>query len=120
MIAPPLSTLWNRGGDSAGCQCFALRISSRLDGPSGISSVARGSGNGDAAYGMSPQVLSNFIRIATHPRIFQQPSGLTEALAFASLLLDQPKLPDSSTRASPLGHLLLPLPIRQGRGKSDP
>src|SRR5579871_2133248 len=47
--------------------------------------------NGDAAYGMSPQVLSSFIRIATHPRIFQQPIGLTEALAFASLLLDQPK-----------------------------
>lgn len=46
--------------------------------------------NGDAAYAMSPQVLSSFIRIATHPRIFRRPSGLTEALAFASVLLEQP------------------------------
>ncbi len=46
--------------------------------------------NADAAYGMSPQVLSSFIRIATHPRIFRRPSGLTAALAFASVLLEQP------------------------------
>jgi toxin-antitoxin system PIN domain toxin len=46
--------------------------------------------NGDMAYAMSPQVLSSFIRIATHPRIFVQPSSLTEALAFASVLLEQP------------------------------
>jgi len=46
--------------------------------------------NGSAAYGMSPQVLANVIRIATHPRIFLQPSGLNEVASFATLLLDQP------------------------------
>jgi toxin-antitoxin system PIN domain toxin len=39
---------------------------------------------------MSPQVLASLMRIATHPRIFVRPSGLNEATAFASLLLDQP------------------------------
>ena len=42
------------------------------------------------AYGMSPQVLSGFIRIATHPRIYVRPSGLRETTAFASVLLEQP------------------------------
>ena len=46
--------------------------------------------NGDAAYGMSPQVLAFLVRIATHPRIFARPSPLAEALAFAAVLLDQP------------------------------
>jgi hypothetical protein len=46
--------------------------------------------NGDAAYGISPQVLSSFVRIVTHPRIYVHPSRPTEALAFASLLLEQP------------------------------
>jgi len=46
--------------------------------------------NGEAAYGMSPQVLSSVIRIATHPRIFARPSRLEDAIAFASVLLEQP------------------------------
>jgi uncharacterized protein len=46
--------------------------------------------NGDAAYGMSPQVLSGLLRVVTHPRIFAHPSGLAETLAFAALLLEQP------------------------------
>jgi len=46
--------------------------------------------NGDEAYGMSPQVLSSVVRIATHPRIYAAPSRLEEALAFARVLLEQP------------------------------
>lgn len=46
--------------------------------------------NGDAAYGMSPQVLASVIRLSTHPRVFVHPSRLDEALAFARALLDQP------------------------------
>jgi toxin-antitoxin system PIN domain toxin len=46
--------------------------------------------NGDAAYGMSPQVLASVVRIATHPRIFARPSRLEEALAFSNTLLRQP------------------------------
>jgi uncharacterized protein len=46
--------------------------------------------NGDAAYGISPQVLSSVVRISTHPRIYAKPAKLDEALAFARVLLDQP------------------------------
>jgi toxin-antitoxin system PIN domain toxin len=45
---------------------------------------------GDEAYGMSPQVLSSVVRIATHPRIYAAPSRLEEALSFARVLLEQP------------------------------
>jgi hypothetical protein len=45
---------------------------------------------GDSAYGMSPQVLSSVVRIATHPRVFARPSRLAEALDFCRTLLDQP------------------------------
>ena len=46
--------------------------------------------NGDAMYGMSPQVLASVIRIATHPRIYAHPSRLTDVLAFVSVLVQQP------------------------------
>ena len=46
--------------------------------------------NGEEAYGMSPQVLSSVVRIATHPRIYASPSRLEETLAFARVLLEQP------------------------------
>lgn len=44
----------------------------------------------DEAYGMSDLVLSGFIRIVTHPRIFNPPSSTDEALAFARALWQQP------------------------------
>jgi len=44
--------------------------------------------NGDAAYGMSPQVLSAVIRIATHPKIYVHPSTMAEAVSFCDTLLD--------------------------------
>jgi toxin-antitoxin system PIN domain toxin len=46
--------------------------------------------NGDEAYGMSPQVLSSVVRIATHRRIYVSPSRLEDVLAFARVLLEQP------------------------------
>ncbi len=46
--------------------------------------------NGDAAYGMSPQVLASVIRVATHPRIFVHPSRLADATEFASVVMNQP------------------------------
>jgi toxin-antitoxin system PIN domain toxin len=46
--------------------------------------------SGPHEYGMSPQVLSSFIRIATHPKIYVNPSKLPEALVFANTLLRQP------------------------------
>lgn len=46
--------------------------------------------NGPSAYGISPQVLASMVRIATHPRIFAQPSSLDAALQFANVVLEQP------------------------------
>lgn len=45
---------------------------------------------GDAAYGMSPQILSSVVRIATHPRIYADPDQLEDVVAFADTLLNQP------------------------------
>lgn len=46
--------------------------------------------NGEARYGMAPQVLSGVIRVTTHPKVFINPSGLDEVLQFCSILLGQP------------------------------
>lgn len=46
--------------------------------------------NGDEAYGVSELVLSGFVRIVTHPKVFSRPSPLPDALAFAGQLRDQP------------------------------
>jgi toxin-antitoxin system PIN domain toxin len=46
--------------------------------------------NDEQTYGISPQALASVVRIATQPRFFSQPSILTEALDFASALLDHP------------------------------
>jgi hypothetical protein len=44
----------------------------------------------DAAYGMSDLVLSGFLRVVTHPRVFRDPSPLDVALAFAAEVRDHP------------------------------
>lgn len=49
-----------------------------------------GSLNGHMAYGVSELVLSSFLRIATHPRIFEPPSRLDQALVFAETLRAKP------------------------------
>ncbi len=46
--------------------------------------------NGPGRYGMSTQVLSGVIRITTRPKVFIQPSALSEVLRFCAILLDQP------------------------------
>ena len=46
--------------------------------------------DGDLAYGMSELVLSGFVRIVTHPKIFTDPSPLADALAFAEQVRSQP------------------------------
>lgn len=46
--------------------------------------------NSDLAYGVSDLVLSGFLRIVTHPRVFASPSDLASALAFAHEVRDQP------------------------------
>jgi toxin-antitoxin system PIN domain toxin len=46
--------------------------------------------NSEQAYGMADLVLSGFLRVATHPRIFDPPSELEQALAFVAEVRDQP------------------------------
>lgn len=46
--------------------------------------------NGDSRYAISTQVLSGFIRVTTHPRIFSRPSGLAEVIGFCEALMAQP------------------------------
>lgn len=43
----------------------------------------------DAAYGYSDLVLSGFLRVVTHPRIFDPPSPLERALEFAHAVRTQ-------------------------------
>ena len=46
--------------------------------------------NSDQAYGMSDIVLSGFLRVVTHPRVFNPPSSLGQALAFVHEVRNQP------------------------------
>ena len=46
--------------------------------------------NAEAAFGLSDLVVSGFIRVVTHPRVFQTPTSLDDALAFALQLRSQP------------------------------
>ena len=45
--------------------------------------------NGDEAYGMSELVLSGFLRVVTHPKVFGQPTPLGDALQFVEQLRSQ-------------------------------
>ena len=44
----------------------------------------------DAAYGIAELVLSGFIRVVTHPRVFVDPSPLDTALEFADAVRARP------------------------------
>jgi len=44
----------------------------------------------DRAFGLSDFVLSGFLRVVTHPRIFAPPTPLEQALEFAEALRSQP------------------------------
>ncbi len=46
--------------------------------------------NGERAYGVSDMVLSGFVRIVTHPRIFNPPSTVAIALDFAEGVRNPP------------------------------
>ena len=46
--------------------------------------------NGDAAYAVSSLVLSGFLRVVTHPKVFKSPSPIGQAFAFAEQIRNQP------------------------------
>ncbi len=52
---------------------------------------------GEAAFGVSELVLSGFVRVATHPRVFKQPTPLDIALAFA----DRLRIHDNAVAVAP-------------------
>lgn len=47
--------------------------------------------NSNTPYGFSELVLSGFIRVVTHPKIFEQPSSLSAAVAFAQQVRTAPQ-----------------------------
>ena len=49
-------------------------------------SFVQGLVDGDEAFGLSSLVLSGFLRVVTHPRIFAEPDPIEEALAFTAVL----------------------------------
>lgn len=53
--------------------------------------------NGPTAYGFSDLVLSGFVRVVTHPKVFEQPSSLDQALAF----VEQIRSPEHAVRLTP-------------------
>jgi len=46
--------------------------------------------NSDAAFGVSDLVVSGFLRVVTHPRVFRDPTPLDRALTFATSIRDHP------------------------------
>ena len=46
--------------------------------------------NSDAAYGLSDLVLAGFLRVVTHPRVFNEPTPLTTALTAMAEIRDRP------------------------------
>jgi toxin-antitoxin system PIN domain toxin len=46
--------------------------------------------NSDQAYGITDIVLSGFLRVVTHPRVFNPPSTIEQALAFVHNVRNQP------------------------------
>jgi uncharacterized protein len=47
--------------------------------------------NGPGAYGVSELVLSGFIRVVTHPRVFECPTSLNMALEVVNQIRNQPQ-----------------------------
>lgn len=46
--------------------------------------------SGREAFGVSDLVLSSFVRVSTHPRIFDPPTPLARAIEFCDFLRDHP------------------------------
>ncbi len=47
--------------------------------------------NEPEAYAVAPQILSSFIRIVTHPRVYHHPSQPEDAFKFARIVMEQPQ-----------------------------
>lgn len=56
--------------------------------------------NSDEAYGIADLVLSGFLRVVTHPRAFNPPTPIANALSFVTDVRDRP----NCVRVSPGAH----------------
>ncbi len=72
---------------------------------------------GEAAFGLSEQALAGLVRVATHPKVFREPSRVDEALAFADALLAQPAC--RIVRPSPGHWTLFATLCRKSRAKGN-
>ena len=66
---------------------------------------------GDEAFGVSDVVLSGFLRIVTHPKIFCPPTPIAQALAFGARILFPGALCESESGPPSLGNLSAPMPL---------
>jgi len=46
--------------------------------------------NGDESFGLSELVMSGFVRVVTHPKVFNKPSSVADALEFCEQLRGRP------------------------------
>jgi toxin-antitoxin system PIN domain toxin len=60
---------------------------------------------GDAPWGLPFVVLSEFVRVVTHPRVFRPPSDLDTAVAFIDRLLESPTVRLMIPGADPWSYL---------------
>lgn len=76
MILPDVNVLvYAHRQDSAAHQEYLAWLEGTISAPS--------------AYGISELVLSDFLRVVTHPRVFKSPSSITAALEFTNQIRDQ-------------------------------
>jgi predicted nucleic acid-binding protein len=61
-------------------------------------------------YGVADIVLSGFLRVVTHPKVFRQPTPLETALAFVEVLRYSAQLRAGRPGPAPLGDLHRPVP----------
>ena len=65
-------------------------------------------------------VLSGFLRIVTHPRVFSVPTPIDEALGFHGEASREPHVCSDSSRPTALEHLHRALPNHRSRGNLVP
>ncbi|MDP8928135.1 MAG: alpha/beta fold hydrolase [Actinomycetota bacterium] len=80
-------------GRARGAVLVCAHRSGRPEHPA-IATWLREVAEGDEAFGLADLVLSGFLRIVTHPRIFDVPSPLTTALVFVRELRERPNCVD--------------------------
>lgn len=87
---PHFSTLWNR--ELVLCDVNVLVYAYRADAPNhgAFRQWVEAVVNGDEAYALSDFVLSGFMRVVTHPKVFKRPSSVADALVFAEQVRARP------------------------------